>query len=152
MLPAQPPADVRRWATAAWDASAAVLPDAVAVVVLPEPADEAAEKSADPAPDDPAPDAMQWELPAELASAAAPYRPAVVQFAEQSCAAAAPSELLALRELTTSAPPAELRSPQLAEPLARKSRALRSSAPVEAELPVAAALPEVLPRRAAHSS
>jgi len=128
-LLARRPADAHRLATVELDASAGALPDATAVAALPELEDGAAEKSADPAPDGlardamPLEDAMQLEPPVAPASAAEPCKPAAVQFAERSCAAAGLLVALAWSEPLTLALPAGLRSPQ-AVPLARKSRAL----------------------------
>jgi hypothetical protein len=136
----------------AWDASVAVLLDAGAVAAHPELEDGPAEKSADPVLDGLARDAMQLEPRVAPASAAELCRPAAVQFAERSCAAAELLVAQAWSEPLTWAQLAGLRSPQ-AVPLARKSRALWSSAPEEVELlAVEAVLPKGQPQLAAHSS
>jgi hypothetical protein len=82
------PADARPWAMTAWDASDGVRPDATVDAARPALADADAEKWVAPAQDGRAQGAKRWALPAAQASAAAPYKPAAVQSAEQSCAAA----------------------------------------------------------------
>jgi hypothetical protein len=135
-------------ATVELDASAAALLDAAAGAAHPEPVDAAAEKSAGPVPDGlardamPLEDAMQLEPLVAPASAAELCKPAVVQFAERSCAAAGLLVALAWSEPLRLALPAGLRSPQ-AVPPARKFRALWP----EVELPVVkSVLSEVQPR------
>ena len=87
--------DEHQPAPAEWDASDVARQDAAEDVVHQRPAqpDAAAEKSADRAPDDQAPDARflpqgrRIALPAERAEAAEPCRPGAAPFAERSCAA-----------------------------------------------------------------
>ena len=88
-LPDQRPTDEHRWATNAWDASDDARQDVAADAALPALAAAAAGKSADPALDVRAPDALIRSGP-QVAQAleAAPCTPAVVPSAEQSCAAA----------------------------------------------------------------
>ena len=157
-LPDRRPADVHRLATVELDASVGAPPDGAADEGHRGLADGAAEKWADPVPDGlardamPSEDAMQLELLVAPASAAEPCRPAAVQFAERSCAAAGRLVALAGSEPLTLALPGGPRSPQ-AVPLARKSQAPWPSARAGAELPaVEALLPEVQPQLAAYSS